>query len=158
LDVSSLINDLDELLQHSVRVPASGRLLVDEAAIRQILTNLRAAAPEAARMEQWIEGERDRILAEARAQANRIVQDARTQAMSRVEDQGVVQAARERARAIVAEAEQRASNLQAQANQYTMTQLNNLEQRLQRVLREVQAGQRVLTEDKPANDQGKTGR
>ena len=158
MDLSSLINDLDALLQHSVRVPASGRLLVDEAAIRQILADMRATVPDEVRIAQHIAGERDKILADARAQANRMMEEARAQAMSRVDDQGMVQAARERARAIIADAEQRASALQAQANQYTLTQLNNLEQRLQRVLREVQAGQRVLNQDPPGNDQGKTSR
>jgi vacuolar-type H+-ATPase subunit H len=158
VDISSLINRLDTLLQHSVRVPASGRLLIEEAAVRQILAEMRAAVPDEVRMGQQIAGEREKILADARAQAHRILEEAHAQAMSRVDDQGMVQAARERARSIIAEAEQRASALQAQANQYILTQLNNLEQRLQRVLRELQAGQRVLTQEAPGGDQPKTGR
>jgi vacuolar-type H+-ATPase subunit H len=150
MDLSSLINDLDTLLQHSVRVPASGRLLVDEAAIRQIVADLRET--------EQIAGERETILADARAEADRILDEARAQAVTRVDDHTTVQAARERARVIVAEAEQHAGAMQEQANQYIFTQLSNLEQRLQRVLREVQAGQRVLTQDAGGNDQPKTSR
>ena len=158
MDISSLIDDLDTLLQHSVRVPASGRLLVDEAAARQILAELRAAVPDEVSMGQRIAGEREQILGDARSQARRMVEEAHVQAMSRVDDQGMVQVARERARTIVAEAEQRASVLQAQANEYTLAQLKNLEQRLQRVLREVQAGQGLLTQEAAGGDQPKASR
>ena len=80
------------------------------------------------------------------AQAHRMIEEAQMQVANRVDDQGVVQAARERARGIIADAEQRAAALQAQTNQYVANQLNALESRLLRLLREVQAGQRVMTQ------------
>ena len=55
-----------------------------------------------------------------------------------------MQAARQRAREIHVEAEQRAVGLRTDANSYVLGQLGALESRLQRLLREVQAGQRSL--------------
>lgn len=140
----NLIDELENLLQHSIRVPASGKILVDEAVVRQILGEMRESVPDEARLGQRIASERERVLADARAQARRMLEEAQAQLNARLDDQAVVQAARQRAREIQAEGEQRAAGLRADANSYVLAQLGALESRLQRLLREVQAGQRSL--------------
>jgi hypothetical protein len=140
----NLIDELENLLQRSIRVPASGKLLVDEAVVRQILAEMREAVPDEARLGQRIASERERVLADARSQARRMLEEAQAQLNARLDDQAVVQAARQRAREIHAEAEQRAAGLRTDANSYVLGQLGALESRLQRLLREVQAGQRSL--------------
>jgi hypothetical protein len=140
----NLIDELENLLQHSIHVPASGKLLVDEAVARQILAEMREAVPDEARLGQRIASERERVLADARSQARRMLEEAQSQLNARLDDQAVVQAARQRAREIHAEAEQRADGLRTDANSYVLGQLGALESRLQRLLREVQAGQRSL--------------
>jgi hypothetical protein len=154
----NLIDELDNLLQHSIRVPASGKILVDEAVVRQILGEMREAVPDEARLGQRIAGERERVLADARAQARRMLEEAQAQLNARLDDQAVVQAARQRAREIHAEAEQRAAGLRADANSYVTGQLGALESRLQRLLREVQAGQRSLTSSPVDRQEGTTTR
>ena len=144
--MQTLIDQLENLLNNSMRMPVGGKLLVDEAALRHIVEEMRAALPDELRVGQRIAGERDRILADARAQARRIIEDAQHQANAKIDEQGVVQAARQRAREIQAEAEKTAANLRTEADQYVFNQFSALESRLIRVLREVQAGQRTLTQ------------
>jgi len=143
----SLIDELEDLLQRAIRVPVSGKILVDEAAIRRIIDDMRVAAPDEVRLGQRIAGERERILADARAQARRILEETQDQLNTRLDEHGVVQAARQRAREIQGDAEQSSAALRADANRYVISQLNALETRLQRLLREVQAGQRTLRQD-----------
>jgi cell division septum initiation protein DivIVA len=147
MDLENLIDALEELLQRAVHIPG-GKALVDEATFRQILTELRSAVPDQLAMGSRIASERERILAEARAQAQRILDDARSQLNARLDDQAIVQAARQRAKEIQIEAEQKAATLRTETNQYVAGQLGGLEARLQRLLREVQAGQRVLSQDR----------
>jgi hypothetical protein len=154
----NLIDELDNLLQHSIRVPASGKILVDEAVMRQILGEMREAVPDEARQGQRIASERERVLADARAQARRMLEEAQAQLNARLDDQAVVQAARQRAREIHAEAEQRAAGLRTDANSYVAGQLGALESRLQRLLREVQAGQRSLSGSSGDRQSGTAGR
>jgi len=142
-----LIDALENLLQRATRVPATGKILLDEAAAQQILDQMREAIPSEVKMGQRISAERERILADARAQARRIQEDAQGQVTSRLDDQGLVQAARQRAREIQQEAELEAAKLRADANNYVTGQLSALEARLQRIMREVQAGQRALSAD-----------
>jgi hypothetical protein len=143
----NLVDDLDNLLQRSTRLPGSGKLLVEEASLRQIIEQMRESLPDEVQLGQRIAAERERILADARIQARRIQEEAQTQVNARLEDHAIVQAARQRARDIQAEAEQRAASLRAEANAYVSGQLSALEARLQRLIREVQAGQRTLVQD-----------
>jgi len=142
----TLIDELENLVNSAPRMPLGGRLLIDEAALRQLVEAMRASLPDELRVGQRIAGERDRILADARAQARRIIEDAQMQANAKLDEQGLVQAARQRAREIQAEAEKTAASLRTETDQYVLGQFSALESRLIRVLREVQAGQRTLTQ------------
>lgn len=144
--MQALIDELEKLAQSAMRMPMGGKILLDEAALRRLIDEMRAAAPDELRMGQRIAGERDRILAEARAQARRIIEDTQAQANVRLEEQGIVQAARQRARDVHQEAEKTATALRAEADQYVLNQFDAFEARLIRILREVQAGQRALTQ------------
>jgi len=144
--MQTLIDELDNVINGAMRMPVGGKILVDEAAIRHVAEEMRTTLPDELRTGQRIAGERDRILADARAQARRIIEEAQAQSNSKLEEQGVVQAARQRAREIQQEAEKAATNLRAETDQYVLSQFSALESRLIRVLREVQAGQRSLTQ------------
>ncbi len=145
--MQALIDELERLTETAIRMPVGGKILMDEATLRRLIEEMRAVVPDELRMGQRIAGERDRILAEARAQARRIIEDAQAQINARLDEQGMVQAARQRARDIQQEAERKAAALRAEADQYVINQLNALEARLIRLLREVQAGQRALGQD-----------
>ncbi len=147
MDLESLIDELEELLQRAVHIPG-GKALVDEATFRQVLQELRNAVPDQLQMGNRIASERERILADARAQAQRLADEARSQLNARLDDQAIVQAARQRAKEIQVEAEHKAATLRTETNQYVVGQLGGLEARLQRLLREVQAGQRVLGQER----------
>jgi len=145
----SLIDELENLVQRAIHVPASGRVLIDETSLRDIIDQMRLAVPDEALVGQRIQAERERILAEARVIARRITEEAQAQVNSRLDDQGAVQLARQRAREIQAEAEQKANALRGDTNKYVSHQLSALEYRLQRLLHEVQAGQRALAPQQP---------
>ncbi len=146
MDLQSLIDELENLLQRAIHVPG-GKALLDEATVRQILNEMRGAASDQLQMRQRIANEQERILADAKAQALRITEDARAQLNVRLDEQAMVHAVRQRTKEVQIEAEQRAAALRAESNQYVLGQLGALEARLQRLLREVQAGQRVLSQE-----------
>lgn len=138
------IDELENLVNGATRLPMGGRLLLDEAALRRVIEDLRRALPDVERLWQQIVAERDRVLSEAEAHARHIKEDAQ---FGDLEKDAAVQAARQRAREIQADAERSAVRLREEADRYVLNQFGALEQRLSRVLREVQAGQRALRGD-----------
>ncbi len=151
--MQSLIDELENLINTAMRMPVGGKLLMDEAGLRRLIAEMRATAPDELKVGQRIASERERILADARAQARRIVEESQAQLNARLDEQGIVQAARQRAREIQADAERSAAALRTDAEQYVLNHFVSLESRLIRLLREVQAGQRALTQP-PADGEG----
>jgi vacuolar-type H+-ATPase subunit H len=146
--MQQLIDALENLVQRGIHVPASGKVLIDGAAVQRIIASMRDEAGDVT-MGQQLAKERDRILGDARAQARQIVEEAQIQAQTRAEELAVLQIARQRAKEIQTEAEQRAAGLRAETDSYVVNQLSGLEHRIQRLLREVQAGQRALAQEPP---------
>jgi cell division septum initiation protein DivIVA len=128
-----LIDELEDSLAEGRRVPFSGRLLVDEERILDIIDRMRVAVPEELKQARRVIGEQERLLAEARAQVQ--------QAM---EEQGLLAAVEaERAR-LLAEAEHDAQGIRAGADDYARQVLEDLEQRLIRLTASVQSGLKEL--------------
>ncbi len=152
--MQTLVDELDRLMEGAMRMPVGGKLLIDERALRRIAEEMRAALPNQQRDSQRLAKEREHILTEARTQARRIIEDAHGEAGVRLDDQAVAVAARQRARDITAEAEKSANQLRADADQYMMNQFNMMEARLNRVLREIQAGQRALARAQGGGEAG----
>ena len=140
----SLLDELEAVLRRAMRLPGTGKALVDEAAISEIIRKLRSTIPDETRLGQRIGVERERILADARDQARRILEDARAKLDARVDNEAAVKAARERAREIQNQAERQAARLRSDADDYVIGQLAGLEHRILRIMQEVRAGQRVL--------------
>ena len=133
IELDDLIDELEDALAEGRRVPFSGRLMVDEERILDIIDRMRVAVPEELKQARRVIGEQERLLAEARAQVQ--------QAM---EEQGLLVAVEaERAR-LLAEAERDAQSTRAGADDYARQVLEELEQRLARLSASVQNGLKEL--------------
>ena len=133
IELDDLIDELEDALAEGRRVPFSGRLMVDEERILDIIDRMRVAVPEELKQARRVIGEQERLLSEARAQVQ--------QAM---EEQGLLAAVEaERAR-MLAEAEREAQAVRAGADDYAGQVLEELEQRLARLSASVQNGLKEL--------------
>jgi hypothetical protein len=114
-------------------VPFSGRLMIDEERILDIIDRMRVAVPEELKQARRVIGEQERLLSDARAHVQ--------QAM---EEQGLLAAVEaERAR-LLAEAERDAQGIRAGADDYAVQMLEELEQRLLKITASVQNGLKEL--------------
>jgi len=92
----------------------AGKILLDEATLREIIDQMRLAVPDEAVVGQRIATERERIWAEAKTHARRITEEAHAQANSSPRRPGRGSVARQRAREDSgAEAELKANALRA---------------------------------------------
>jgi cell division septum initiation protein DivIVA len=128
-----LIDELEDALAEGRRVPFSGRLMIDEERILDIIDRMRVAVPEELKQARRVIGEQERLLADARAQVQQTM-----------EEQGLMAAVEaERAR-LLAEAERDAQGIRAGADDYARQVLEELEQRLVRLTASVQNGLKEL--------------
>lgn len=128
-----MIDELEDALAEGRRVPFSGRLLVDEERILDIIDRMRVAVPEELKQARRVISEQERLLGEARNQ----VQQA-------LEEQGLLAAIETERQRLIAEAERDAQAVRAGADDYARQVLEELEQRLSKLSASVQNGLKEL--------------
>jgi cell division septum initiation protein DivIVA len=114
-------------------VPFSGRLLVDEERILDIIDRMRVAVPEELKQARRIIGEQERLLSEAQARVQQVL-----------EEQGLLSAVEAERIRLVEQAKRDAQAVRAGADDYARHVLEELEQRLAKLTASVQNGLKEL--------------
>lgn len=128
-----MIDELEDVIAEGKRVPFSGRLLIDEDRVLDIIDRMRVAVPEELRQARRIISEQERLISEAQERVQQVLQE-----------QGLLAAIEaERAR-LLEQAEREARAVRAGADEYARQVLEELEQRLLKVITSVQNGLQEL--------------
>ena len=147
MDIQHLVDRLEQALNESTRIPLSAYLLVNEEKVYSLLDQMRVAVPEEIKRANRVEAEKDRILAQAKEEAERIRELARQEAGELVKRDAIVNAAQHRAEIIVERARRDAEALRQDADVYIVDVLQRLEQDLARTMNVVRNGlEKVQTE------------
>jgi prolyl oligopeptidase PreP (S9A serine peptidase family) len=150
MDIQHLVDSLEQVLNDSTRVPLSAYLIVNEEKVYSLLDQMRVAVPEEIKRANRIEAEKDRILAQAKEEAERIRELARQEAGELVRRDAIVNAAQNRAENIIERSRRDAEALRQDADVYIMDVLNRLEEDLTRTLKVVQNGLQKVEADQQA--------
>jgi cell division septum initiation protein DivIVA len=127
--------------------------MVDEDRMLDIIDQMRVAIPEEIKKAQQIVTQRDRILAQAKEEANRTIGLAREKAEKQLESNEMIQSAKLRADEIILQAHKEAAQTQQEADRYILDTLSNLELHLERLLTQVRNGISTLQQDISKSDQ-----
>ena len=140
MDIQHLVDRLEQALNESTRIPLSRYLLVNEEKVYSLLDQMRVAVPEEIKRANRIEAEKERILAQAKEEAERIRELSRLEAGELVKRDAVVNAAQHRAENIIERARRDAEALRQDADVYIVDVLQRLEQDLMRTMSVVRNG------------------
>lgn len=140
MEILSLINELQELIDSGRSMPMSSSVLVDKGRSLDILNKMRINVPSAIKEGERMILERDRIIAEARSHAEGILQEAQERARQIVSEDEVVAQAQSMADSIIEQARHEAATMRTDAEQYQLNVLRDLGNSLHKVLNEVELG------------------
>lgn len=124
---------MEDALAEGRRVPFSGRLLVDEERILDIIDRMRVGVPEELKQARRVINEQERLLTEARSQVHQTM-----------DEQGVLAAIEAERHRLLGEAERDAQAVRDGADDYARQVLQELEQRLAKLSASVQNGLKEL--------------
>jgi cell division septum initiation protein DivIVA len=144
MDILHLVDRLEELFNESRPIWLTHSVIVDEDRMLDLIDQMRVAIPEEIKKAQQIITQRDRILAQAKEEANRTLALAREKAEKRLEDNEIIQSAKVRADQIIDQARREARVTQREADQYVLDTLANLEVQLDRLSTQVRNGIQTL--------------
>lgn len=65
MDLLSALNELEELIENSGRVPLTRKVMVNEDSILDLLDRIRTTIPEEIRQAKWIIQEREKVMSES---------------------------------------------------------------------------------------------
>lgn len=129
MNVSELLDTIEDALEESASVPLSGgKRLVDVEQIQDYLDEIRANLPSELRQAQQIVNDRAQIVDSAQAQAQAIVKKAEERARILVGEAEIVKAAQQRAAEITSAAQSESRTLRQTVTDYCETMLRTTEE------------------------------
>ncbi|MGI6491611.1 MAG: ATPase [Pelotomaculum sp.] len=144
MDLLSALNELEELVETSAKIPLTRKVLVNEDNILDLLDRIRTTIPEEIRQAKWIIQEREKVMNESQKEALRLLEDAQRKVSQQADESEIVRKAREVADSIIARAEEQAMELREGARSYADDVLTNLMESLDKLTNQIDQGRSEL--------------
>ncbi len=125
-----LINELQDLVETSKKVPLSGKKMVDAERLLEIVDEMRDNIPSEVKQAKSIAADRTNILEKSRQEAENIVQQAEERAKAMVEHNEITRLAQQRAGEIINKANADAAKIRQAANNYIDTIMKKADDQL----------------------------
>lgn len=130
MKVLELLDEIEDIIETSSGFPLTGKILVDAEELSEIIKEIRIELPDEIQQAQWIKGERQRILDEAKVEYEAVLKEARTQAESLIENDDITIKAKAMADEIIRVAETNVRNLKISAFDYIDSILYNFQDKI----------------------------
>lgn len=119
MNVSSLLDELDEMIDSAWNMPLSGgKALVDAERVREIVDKIRSSLPQEIRQAKAIVSDRSQIIADAKREAETVVRVAEERARVMVNQDEIVRQAQARGSELLSQSQTKAREIRRAANEY----------------------------------------
>jgi len=151
-----LISMLDEVVRKAAPFPLGKKSLVDVTEIDEIATEMRLVLPREIQQAQNIVADKNRIISDAKKEAEDIIRRAEQQRKELIEENSILQEARRRATEEISAAQQRSSLIRNSTQDFTDKMLARVEELMVkdvnelRILRKTLASGSDLQQKQPA--------
>ena len=95
MEIFTLLDTLEDILDRSKHVPFTEKGIVDKEEILEIIQEIRLKLPDELKQAKWIKEERGRILQEAEKEADAIVREAENRIISMIDEHEITRKAYE---------------------------------------------------------------
>ena len=144
MEIFTLLENIEDILEKSKGVPFSNKVLVDKEEIIELISDLRIKLPEELKQAKWIKEERQRILVEAQKEAYDIVKEAENRIISMIDEHEITKKAYEKKAEIIETANEMSREISKGTKDYADNVLNGIEQALQEALKIIQNNRNEL--------------
>ena len=145
-DIVFLVERLEALVAAGKKLPLTNNVVVDQAAMLDLIDQLRVSVPDEVRQAKRVTEEAERIIERARTDADAITARAQEQAAFLIEERELVRAAEQRAGEILAAAGDEAAEVRRGADEYAAGVLIRLEGECIKALTSIKRGIDMLDE------------
>ena len=104
MNVLELLEEIEEIVKNAPAVPLTGKVMVDEDTILEIVADIRKSLPDDVHQAKWIKEQKERILSEGKEEYEKIITEARKEADYLVENHDITLRAERKAEEIIDDA------------------------------------------------------
>jgi hypothetical protein len=149
MDIQFLVERLEALVVNARKLPMTSQVILEQAAVLDLIDQMRVAIPEEVKQARRIVQESDRVAQKAREEGEQIIGAAQEQAAILLQDQSILRDAEVRSDDIEKRAQAKADETMRGADQYAADVLIRLESDLVKTLSIVKKSLEVLEERRP---------
>jgi vacuolar-type H+-ATPase subunit H len=144
VELSKILVEFEEVIEQNPKIPMTSKIIISDDVLLDFIDRIRANLPEEIKQANWVFKERERILEEAKQEAEKVVQEAHQYVARMADDSQVVKQAELKAEEIIAKANEVARQIHQGANQYADDILKELQAQLEQNLKNIEAGRLEL--------------
>ena len=137
MEIFNLLETIEDMLENSKTLPFTNKAVLDKEELLDIIKEIRLKLPEELKQAKVIKEEHDRIIEKANEEAQDIVKEAENRIISMIDEHEITKKAYEQATDLVNNATQKAMEIKTDTDQYVDDVLNDVEHRLDLLLRKV---------------------
>lgn len=137
MEIFTLLETLEDILERGKNLPFSAKVLVDRNEILDLIKEIRLKLPDELKQAKWIKEERERIMSEARKDADDIVKEAEKRIISMIDEHEITKKAYEKKDEIIEGANDRYRVIERETKAYVdgilesvQTQVKSLQETL----------------------------
>ena len=149
MDIQFLVERLEALVVNARKFPMTSQVILEQAAVLDLIDQMRVAIPEEVKSARRIVQESDRVVQKAREEGEQIIGAAQEQAALLLQDQSIIREAEVRSDDLEQRAQTKADETMRGADQYASDVLLRLESDLVKTLSIVKKSLEVLDERRP---------
>lgn len=140
MELLNALNEMEEVIESSFKVPLTKKIMVDEDLILDMMDRIRTTLPEEIRQAKWIIQEREKVMSDTKKEAGRLMEDVQKQMERQVDDNEITRLAKLKADETIEKAELIAQEIKQGARDYADELLKDLEKRIEIIIEEIQGG------------------
>lgn len=143
--IMGLIEALEDVLHDATPVPLSKKSMVDVAKIGEILADMRMQLPAEIRQAQNVVEDKNRIIAEAKREAESIIKKAEKRREELIEENEIMKETRRRATEIIGSTNSYCSDLRASTNDFADKMLGRVQELMVQDLNNINVLRKSIT-------------
>ena len=144
MEIFTLLETLEEMLESGKTIPFSNKGIVDKEEMLEIIKEIRLKLPEELKQAKWVKEERQRILVEAQKEAEDIVKEAENRIISMIDEHEITRKAYEQKAEIIETGIEMSREISKGTKDYADSILQNIEVTLQNALETIQNNRNEL--------------
>ena len=144
MEIFTLLETLEEVIESSKAIPFSGKCIVDKEEVLDIIKEIRLKLPDELKQAKWVKEERGKILFEAQKEAEEIVKEAENRIISMIDEHEITRKAYEQKAQIIETANEMSREISKGTKDYADNVLGKIEVVLEDALKTIQVNRKEL--------------